>query len=88
MRTGRLEPHLPTLDMEFQLPHVDRLLQQRQDPAAPQTVTPRENHACLQEARQLTKELETADDRSHLPRDLTGKPALNDLLLRIRKQAS
>ena len=86
MRTGRLEPHLPTLNMEFQLPHVDRLLQQRQDPAAPQTVTPWENHASLQEARRLTAEPQTAADRSHLPKELHGKPALNDLLLRIRKQ--
>ena len=86
MRTGRLEPHLPTLNLEFQLPHVDRLLQQRQDPAAPRTVTPRENHACLQEGQRLTRELETAADRSHLPKELNGKPALNNLLLRIRKQ--
>ena len=86
MRTGRLQPHLPTLNQEFQLPAVDRLLQQRQDPAAPRTVTPQENHTCLQEAQKLATELELAADRSHLPQELNGKPALNNLLLRIRKQ--
>ena len=87
MRTGRLQPHLPTLNQEFQLPAVDRLLQQRQDPAAPQTVTPQEKQASLQEARRLATELELAAGRSHLPQELNGKPALNNLLLRIRKQA-
>ena len=87
MRTGRLEPYLPTLNLEFQLPRLDHLLHQRQDPAAPQTLTPQENHACIQHGRQLTHNLENAADHSGLPMEPTGKAALNDLLLRIRKQA-
>ena len=86
MRTGRLEPHLPTLNQESQLPALEHLLQQRQDPTEPQTLTPQDIYLSIQEGQRLTKELETAADRSHLPRDLNAKPALNDLLLRIRNQ--
>ena len=84
MRTGELEPHLPTLNREAGLEHVDSLLARRRNEKAPGVMGQREVQRCRLAGEQLMGQLELAADRSGLPREPAGRAALNNLLIRLR----
>ncbi len=86
MRTGELEPHLPTLNLDAGLGHVDSLLSRRRNEATPGVMTQSEVQHCRLEGERLMGQLELSADRSGLPREPAGRAELNDLLFRIRIQ--
>jgi predicted nucleotidyltransferase len=84
MRTGEVEANLVRLNESARLPHVGDLIARKL--AGPE-------HSALDEAdlalhlieyERLTAELEAAHETSTLPEGPTARPALNDLLVRIR----
>ena len=86
MRTGELEPHLPTLNLDAGTEHVNSLLASRREPAAPKLMGQPEVKNCRLEGERLMGQLVQAADRSELPREPSGRAALNDLLVRLRKR--
>jgi len=84
MRTGEVEANLLHLSEEFRLPYLPELIQRKL--AGPE-------HSALEDAdlafhqaefALLRAELETAYQASNLPNAPRAKPALNDLLVRLR----
>jgi predicted nucleotidyltransferase len=84
MRTGEVEANLGRLNEEFRLPYIPDLIARKL--AGPE-------HSRLPEANlefhareydRLRAELETAFRESRLPDYATARPALNDLLVRVR----
>ena len=86
MRTGDLEPHLPTLNLDVGLEHVDWLLARRRYEEPPAVMGQHEVLRCRLEGERLIGQLEEAAERSVLPREPAGRAGLNDLLIRLRKQ--
>jgi hypothetical protein len=84
MRTGQIEANLTTLNEEHQLSHVRELIARK--------ATERENAPLAnddlafheREYARLRSELELAYQASTLPEEASAKPALHDLLLRLR----
>jgi uncharacterized protein len=84
MQTGEVEPNLVKLNQKFGLEKIDELISIKIA-----GVEKSETGAIDLEFHQaaftrLLAELEKERDRSPLPTDPTAKPALNDLLLRVR----
>lgn len=84
MQTGQLEANLITLNHEFQLPYLDELIARKL--AGPE-------HGALDDAdvefhaaeyARLKNQLEAAFQSSRLPDAPTAKPALHELLIRVR----
>ncbi|XZE56494.1 nucleotidyltransferase domain-containing protein [Planctomycetaceae bacterium SH139] len=86
MRTGEVEANLVTLNQTAQLNYLDDLIAQKLN--GPETgklgIADLEFHS--REYERLTKELESAHEQSDLPELPSAKPALNDLLVRLRLQ--
>ncbi len=84
MQTGEIEPNLIKLNQKFGLEKIDELISIK-IAGIEKSETGVINLEFHQDAFiRLLAELETERDRSHLPTDPTAKPALNDLLLRVR----
>ncbi|MBC7516720.1 MAG: nucleotidyltransferase domain-containing protein [Alkalinema sp. FL-bin-369] len=84
MQTGEIEPNLIKLNQKFGLEKIDELISIK-IAGAEKSETGTINLEFHQAAFiRLLAELEKERDRSHLPTDPTAKPALNDLLLRVR----
>lgn len=84
MRTGEVEADLRALNETARLPYLDELIQ-RKVTGAEQGVLDSADLAHYQrEYERLVIELESAHQASHLPETATAKPALHDLLLRVR----
>ncbi len=88
MRTGEIEANLLTLNERFRLPYVPDLVTRKL--AGPE-------HAILNEAdvefhrgeyQRLRRQLEEAFESSTLPESPTARESLNDLLVRLRLQAT
>jgi uncharacterized protein len=84
MQTGEIEPNLVKLNQKFGLAKIDELISIKIA-----GIEKSETGAIDLEFHQaaftrLLAELEKERDRSPLPTDPTAKPALNDLLLRVR----
>jgi predicted nucleotidyltransferase len=84
MRTGQVEANLVTLNQTFKLPYVPDLIARKLAGG---------EHSALQDADlefhrgeylRLRAELESAQQSSTLPEAAAARPALNDLLLRLR----
>jgi hypothetical protein len=84
MRTGQIEANLPTLLHHFPLPHVNDLISRKL--AGPeQSALPETDFSFHdQEYHRLRVLLDQAYQRTSLPDMPSAKPALNDLLLRLR----
>ena len=84
MRTGEIEANLPALNQTAKLPYLDELIDRkiagRERDSLP-AVDLRFHEA---EYDRLVGVLHAAADRSHLPERTRAKPALHDLLVRIR----
>jgi uncharacterized protein len=84
MQTGQIEANLVTLNQHFQLSYLSDLIHQKleQTERSPAQAPDLEFHR--RECDRLIGKLEDASQASHLPEAPTAKPALNDLLIRMR----
>jgi len=84
MRTGEVEANLVTLNEEFKLPYMPDLIARKL--AAPERSVLEEADLSFYESEYLRLRalLEEAAARSTLPEAATAKPALHELLVRIR----
>jgi predicted nucleotidyltransferase len=84
MRTGEVEANLVTLNAEARLPHLDELIERKL--SGPEKLTLEDGDLAfhLGEYEQLKGELESAHQISSLPESPTARPALDDLLIRLR----
>jgi predicted nucleotidyltransferase len=84
MRTGEVEANLVRLNAEARLPHVDDLIARKL--AGPEQSALDDVAVAFHqwEYERLRVELEAAHRDSNLPDGPTARPALNDLLVRLR----
>jgi predicted nucleotidyltransferase len=84
MKTGRIEANLVVLNEAFKLAYLPELIQRKLAGAEQSTLSGEDFEFHHAEYERLRGELQTAFDSTHLPEVATAKPALNDLLLRLR----
>jgi predicted nucleotidyltransferase len=84
LRTGRVEANLVTLNEEFRLPQVPDLVARKK--SGPEKGALPDGDFAFHEAeyRRLVASLEEAAAASALPDSPSARPALHDLLLRVR----
>lgn len=83
-RTGLVEANLIKLNEIFNLPYLQELIDLKTRGSENTTITDSDLPWHRQEFERLIKILEDAGATSSLPRTPTAKPALNDLLVRLR----
>jgi hypothetical protein len=84
LRTGEVQAHLPTLNESFKLPYVPDLIAYKTSSREYTTLSDVDVAFHTAEYERLLRMLEDASTASPLPDEPTAKPALNDLLLRVR----
>ena len=84
MRTGEVEANLPRLIGSIWLPHVTDLIARKSAGPENSVLDETEMEFHRREYERLRAELETAYQESRLPDRSTVRPALNDLLIRLR----
>jgi predicted nucleotidyltransferase len=84
MRTGEVEAKLAHLNQTFKLPYVDDLIARKQAGPERSTLDDAELAFHRREYERLARELEEAHATSSLPDGPFAKPALHELLLRLR----
>ena len=84
MRTGHVEANLVRMNAETRLPHVADLIARKLAGPEQSAVPDADVGFHRREYERLVAELEAARDASSLPESPTARPALNDLLVRIR----
>ncbi|MBI3973949.1 MAG: nucleotidyltransferase domain-containing protein [Chloroflexi bacterium] len=84
MRTGEVEANLVRLNEEFRLPYVPELIARKA--AGPEQAMLDDADVAFHEAEyhRLRQELEDAFQASSLPEGPSARPALNELLVRLR----
>ena len=84
MRTGQIEANLLHLNDEFRLPYIQDLVARKL--AGPEKSVLPDADIAFHEAeyQRLVRELEAAQEMSSLPETPSARPALDDLLVRIR----
>ncbi len=87
MRTGEIEANLVKLNETAKLPFLDDLIAQKQTGPEKGTLSVADLDFHTAEYERLTAELEAAYDESKLPDMPTARPALNDLLVRLRLES-
>jgi predicted nucleotidyltransferase len=87
MQTGRVEANLRTLNENSQLPYIDELIERKLAGPEKGTLPNSDLGFYEKEYERLLGELEAASQNSILPETHSGKPALNDLLVRLRLSA-
>lgn len=88
MRTGKIEANLTILNQEFKLPYVDELIDYKANSQENATVQTRDIKFYEGEYLRLRKILEEETAISKLPTGHTVKPALEELLKRLRIQTT
>ncbi len=84
MHTSEIEANLLTLNRTYHLPYLPELIERKISGTEHGTLPDSDISFYEAEYLRLVRELETARDQTHLPEHPTSKPALHDLLLRIR----
>ena len=84
MRAGEIEANLVTLNESFKLPYVNELVARKLAGAEKGTLPATDLSFYEAEFMRLRALLEQAAQVTHLPTEATGKPALHDLLVRVR----
>jgi len=84
MRTGLIEANLPRLNEDFRLPYLPDLIARKTTGTEKGTLPDADIAFHESECRRLTADLEAARDASPLPDEPSARPALEDLLLRLR----
>ena len=84
MQTGQIECNLSVLNQQAGLAFIDELIAMKSSTAEHVALTDVDIERHQREYERLVAELEQARDDSHLPDTASCRPALNDLLLRVR----
>jgi predicted nucleotidyltransferase len=84
MRSGEVEANLVWLNEEFRLPYVSELIARKLAGPEQSTLAEADIGFHHSEYERLRGELQRAFDESALPEGATAKPALSELLIRIR----
>lgn len=84
MQTGEVECNLSTLNAHFNLPYIPALIERKLAGEEHSTLDDVDNAFHEREFERLMAALEAARDVSHLPDLSSARPALHDLLLRLR----
>lgn len=84
MRTGEVEANLVTLNKTFKLTYIPELVERKMSGVEHETLGEADLEFHKGEFERLTKLLETERESTRLPENSEAKPALHDLLLRIR----
>jgi uncharacterized protein len=84
MRTGEIEANLLQLNGAARLPQIDDLIARKLAGAEKCTLDDGDLAYHHREYERLQAELEHAHQSSHLPEGPTARPALDDLLVRLR----
>ena len=85
MRTGKIEANLLTLNEHFKLPFIGELVRRKLEGPEKSKLPDADIAFHRSEYDHLRGELQTAHETSTLPEAASSKPALHDLLLRLRK---
>jgi predicted nucleotidyltransferase len=85
MRTGIVEANLVTLNESFKLPYLPELIQRKLAGPEQSTLSGNDFEFHRSEYERLRAELQAAYDGSAVPEVSSGKAALHELLLRLRK---
>ena len=85
MNTGQIEPHLPTLNADACLTHVEELVERRNAALDEARLQPKEVELISDEFNRLKAVLEGGSDSSSLPEYPQGRARLHDLLIRVRR---
>ena len=88
MVTGEVEPHLPTLNSDAGLTHVEELMERRNSGPGDARLQSKEVEFMNDEFSRLKVVLQRASDSSSLPEHPQGRSGLNDLLIRVRRAES
>src|SRR4051812_12272334 len=88
MRTGRVEANLVRLNEEVRLNHVDDLIARKLAGPEKSALDDGDVNFHLSEYERLRAELEAAHQASTLPEGPSGRPALHDLLVRLRMRSN
>lgn len=84
MKSGKIEANLSTLNEEFSLDYLPELIARKQNSKEQCTLDSTDLQFYELEFQRLLALLEAAATESKLPDSTTAKPALNDLLKRVR----
>jgi uncharacterized protein len=88
MRTGEVEANLVRLNVEARLSHVDDLIARKITGPEESALDDADVAFHRREDERLRAELEAAHQSSSLPETPTARPALNDLLVRMRMRTA
>ncbi len=86
MRTGEVEANLVRLNEEYRLPYIDDLIARKVSGSEESLLEEADVLMHEREYDRLRRELEEAHHASTLPDVPSTRPALNDLLVRLRLQ--
>lgn len=84
MQTGCVEANLLQLNERFRLPYIPELIERKITGREKSLLPDSDVGLYRQEYERLVQALEEAGQKSELPVTTTARPALNDLLVRIR----
>jgi len=85
MKTGVIEANLATLNEQHGLPYVADLITRKLAGPEQSSLSDADFSAHHREYERLRAALQAASEASHLPETPSAKPALHDLLLRLRE---
>lgn len=88
MNTGLVNANLVELNEAFRLPYISDLVRQKTTGAEDDALAAVDITMHEREYARLTRELEESQSSSRLPDASSARPALHDLLLRLRGKAS
>jgi len=84
MRTSQVEANLIHLNEIFRLPYIPELIERKQSGPERSTLPDSDIEGYRKEYERLIYDLEQAMEKTNLPEAPVAKPAVNDLLVRIR----
>lgn len=84
MRSGRIEANLRTLNEAARLPYLDELIERKLSGPEKGVIGDQDIEHYQREYDRLRAQLQLAHEQATLPEAPTGKPALHDLLVRLR----
>ena len=84
MRTGEVQANLRSLNEEFRFAHIDDLILRKTNAPEKGSLEESELDFHRVEFVRLKTLLETEAQKTSLPESPTGRPDLNDLLVRMR----
>jgi uncharacterized protein len=87
MRTGEIEANLRRLNEEARLTYVDELIARKLAGPEKSTIDDADMELHRREYERLRAVLKSAEESSTLPESPQARPALNDLLIRLRMSA-